>query len=532
MRLKQAVAMALTGVLLASMVFIVVGCGGDVGGDDVVDRYGGEITYGHTHDIDSFNPVLAQSITEKAVQHAVFNGLVKTGPDMETVGDLAVDWEITDNGTTYSFQLKEGVSWHDGEPFTSADVKFSIETYKDPSYGSAASSDFAIIESISTPDEHTVVFVLSQAMSPFLSYLETPILPEHILGGMSPDELRTSEFSRDPVGTGPFFVEEWEKDERIVLTAFEDYFDGRPFLNKVIFKIVPDANVLFAQLQSGEIDMYVPSPRTFERIEESGQFATYESSTMEYYYIGYKLDNPPFDSPVVRRALTMAIDRQEIIDTIFLGHATAIESNLPPASWAANTTLEPVPYDPEGARELLESEGYTLVDGVYHKDGEPLSFKLITYKGDKAREEFLPAIQSYWKAVGIDASIEVQEWGGFITAVFGGDFESEILKWGWGSDPDVYKIWHSSQTAGYNYMHYNNPQVDQLLTDARAITDIDGRKELYYEMQEIVQDDQPYTFLLSQNVLLAARKDLKGIQMNPMMSILSTWNIENWYIGE
>lgn len=448
-------------------------------------------------DASFLNPVLAQDSASADIVSFVFNGLLKYDENLQLTGDLAQSWEVKMGPKPrIIFYLCRGVRWHDGVEFTAEDVKFTYQTIMDPRTNTVRRSDFEQVEKVEVLDKYTVQIIYREPFSPGLETWTIGIIPKHILEGQ---DINTSPFNRHPIGTGPFKFVEWVSDEKIVLEANPGYFEGRPYLDGIIYRIIPETSLSEIELLTGGVDYMGIYPHQYRRMAKDPRLRVYSRLALGYTYIGYNLENELFRDPWVRRALTRAIDREAIVKYVLYGRGKVATGPFPPQMWYCNPKIRPLPYDPSLAKRLLRGAGWedTDGDGILDKDGRPFRFTLITNSGNDIRRDVGVMVQRYWREIGVDVRLELYEWSVFLKNFINPrHFEACILGWSLSVDPDAYSIWHSSQVyEGFNFISYRNPQVDSLLVAGRREYDLGKRRKIYYEIHRLIHEDQPYTFL-------------------------------------
>jgi len=498
-----------------------------------VPTYGDAIVVGSIGDARNLVPILASDSASGNIVGLVFNGLVKYNKDIELVGDLAESWEVSEDGLIITFFLRKGVRWHDGEPFTSRDVLFTYQKLIDPEVPTPYSGDFERIERLEIPDDHTVRVIYKEPFSPGLSSWGMAIMPQHLL---EKEDLSNTKFSRHPVGTGPYRFREWITGDRIILAANEDYFEGRPYIDRYIYRIIPDQATMFLELKSEGIDEAGLTPIQYARQTNTNYFKKnfnkFRYPSFGYTYLGYNLLDPRFKDKRVRQAISYAIDKEEIIDGVLLGLGRIGTGPFPPESWAYNPQVERYPYNPEKAKELLaqaewiDSDG----DGWLDKEGRIFEFTILINQGNEARRKTAEIIQRRLREVGIRVKIRVVEWTAFINEfVDKKRFETIILGWSLSRDPDSYDIWHSSKTkeGEFNFISYKNEELDRLLLEGRRTFDRDKRKRIYHRFHEILAEEQPCTFLYVPDALPMVHARFKGIEPAPLGI---GYNFIKWYV--
>lgn len=409
------------------------------------------------------------------------------------------------------FFLREGVRFHDGQEFDAMDVKFTYEAIMNPANLSPRRPDFEPVKAVEVPDARTARVVYKRLYSPAFGTWVMGILPEHLLNqealgrearakGKDPATftMRDSDFNRHPLGVGPFKFLEWKSDEFIRLGQNEDYWEGRPNYEEYIFYILPDLLGQEMSFYAGAVDSYGVQPHQVARLKDDPQFQNFSGLSFGYTYIGYNLRRPLFQDRRVRRALGMAINIEELKEYLFYGQVEPITGPFPKQTDYYNPEVKPLPYDPEGALRLLEEAGWRRVNGRLMKDGRPFEFTLITNHGNEVRKAIMTIAQNAWKKLGIEVKGSTVEWSVFLQKhINQGNFDAVILGWQMGIDPDLYQIWHSSQTGPFqlNFVGYQNPEADDLILKIRE--EYDHKKQVQYahRLHRIIFEDQPYTFL-------------------------------------
>ncbi len=453
----------------------------------------------------------------------LFDGLTAHNGKNEVVPGLAKSWEFDETACTYTFYLEEGVTWHDGEPFTAEDVKFTIETIMDPENASENAPNYEDVEEITVTDDHTVSFRLSAPNVAFLDYMTMAVLPEHLLAG---EDMQTSDFFRAPVGTGPYKMENWDMGQAIVLIKNESYFKGTPHIDRVIFKIVTDDNAKTLQMEAGELDLALLPPKAAQTFENREGYACYHMQTSDYRGILFNFNNPYWrENRDIIPAVCYAIDRQAIVDAVLLGQGMPAYGPLQRNIYN-NENMERYDYNPEKAVEILESAGCVKgEDGIYTRDGEPLSFVISVGAGDQVRADMAQAAAQQIREVGIDCRVEIPtkvDWNGQMSYLIG-----------WGSpfdaDDHTYKVFGTGK--GANYSGYSNAAVDRYLTLARSSDDPQVRAENYARFQEELANDPAYAFICYIDADYVADASIQGVSPETVMGhhgVGIFWNIAEW----
>ncbi len=443
----------------------------------------------------------------------IVNGLLKSTEDEEPLGVCkAGEPEPSLDEPEITFHLREGVRWHDGAPFSSADVLFTYESLMSEEVASPRRSDYELVRTIETPDNYTVRVLYKKPYAPALLSWSMAMIPRHILKGKS-TAWWAEHFNRNPVGTGPFILDRWRTNEIITLRKNSEYWEGSPHLDNIVLRFIPDVLALRLSFETQEIDVLGVQPHALGAMRENPDYAIHSRLVPQYTYVGWNLERPIFQDRRVRQALAHAVNVPQIIKYVLYGQGVQSNGTYPPQMWFANPDLEPFTYDPDRARRLLAEAGWKDKDeqGFLVKDGERFEFTLITNQANEIRKDVATLIQDDLNALGIDVDVEIYEWAVFITQkIDKRDFDACVLGWSLGYDYDQYQLWHSSQSSpgGLNFCSYSNPKVDRLLELARGEFDRDRARRYCHEIQRMIYEDQPYLFLYVPKGITALHKDM------------------------
>jgi len=500
---------------------------------DKPPAYGDILVRGDIGDASNLIPLLASDSASHSVAGMVFNGLVKYDKDMNIVGDLAESWDVTQNGLVITFHLRKGVQWHDGKPFTAADVLYTYQVTTNPKTPTAYAGDFLKIKKAEVLDDYTFRVTYDKPFAPALISWASAILPRHLLEGK---DITKSPLTRHPIGTGPYKFKEWVAGQKIVLVSNENYFEGRPYIDGRVTRIIPDTATMFLELRAQNIGMMGLTPLQYTRQTDNNlfkeNFNKYRYLSFAYTYLGYNLKNPLFTDKRVRQAISYAVNKDEIISGVLLGLGKPATGPYKHGTWAYNDKVKIYNYDPAKARELLKQAGLTDTnhDGVLEKDGKPFEFEILTNQGNETRQKCAEIIQRQLKEVGISVKIRIVEWSAFVTDFINKRrFDAVILGWTIPLDPDAYDVWHSSKTSPeeLNFVSYKNPEADEMLEKGRSTFNQAERKKYYDRFQEILVEDQPYTFLYVPEELIIISNRIRGIEPAP---IGIGHNFIKWYV--
>ncbi len=501
-------------------------------GDVYIDASLGDASY--------LNPILASDSASAAINSLVYNGLVKYDKDLNLIGDLTERWEVKNKGKEIVFFLRKNIYWHDGVPFTSNDVKFTYEKLVDPNVKTPYSSDFELIERCEIIDDYTVKFIYKKPFVPALESWGIGIIPKHIFDTDKYD-FHKNPANRSPIGTGPYKFSKWVTDEKIELVANEHYFEGAPYIKKYVFRIIPDQSVQFLELLNESIDSMNLTPEQYFAYKEVFKsYNKFNYPSFSYTYLGFNLNNPLFKDKRVRQAIAYAINKDEIIKGVLLGKAKPATGPFPPQSWAYNEDIKDFEFNPTKSKLLLKEAGwiydekrnilYKEIENDGKKQFVQFKFTLITNQGNKSRQLISEIIQKQLKNIGIDVEILVLEWSIFINNyIIPRKFDAVILGWSLGRDPDQYSIWHSSQKnpGQYNFVSYENKEVDKLLEFGRIEFDFEKRKEIYRRIHKIVHEDVPYVFLYYPESMPVVHKRFQNVEVSKAGI---GWNFIKWYV--
>jgi peptide/nickel transport system substrate-binding protein len=496
--------------------------------------YGDTIITASIGEASNLIPILAGDSASHDVAGHIYNGLVKYDKNLNIVSVLAESWEISKDNLSITFHLRKDVKWHDGTPFTAHDVMYTYRVIVDPKTPTPYAGDFKPVKEAKVIDDFTFKVTYERPFAPGLQSWTVGILPRHLLEGK---DITTSTLIRKPIGTGPYLFKEWIPGDRVVLVANNSYFEGKPYVERRITRVIPDLATMFLELKSYTIDMMGLTPlQALKQTDYPGfkrEFSKYKYVGFSYVYLGYNLKHQIFKDRRVRQAITHAINKQEIVDGILLGQGMEATGPYKPDMWAYNGNVKRYEHSKEKALALLKDAGFEQrQDGTLIKDGKPFEFNILVNQGNDVRIRTAELIQKRLRDVGISVKIRVIEWATFINEFIDKrNFEAVILGWSTSPEPDLFDIWHSSKQGPkeFNFISFENKEVDELIIKARHTIDKEERKKCYFRIQEILAEEQPYTFLFIPYSLVAVHKRIKGIEPAPAGI---THNMLEWYIPE
>jgi peptide/nickel transport system substrate-binding protein len=505
--------------------------------------YGGTYIEGIAGTPNIVNPLFNQfNPVDRDLSALIFNGLARADERGVIKPDLARNWEISPDGLIYTFTLRSDVTWSDGAPFSAADVIYTVQTIQSSDYPGL--TDIASLwrtVAITEVNPTTVRMQLSEPFAPFLDYTTIGILPSHLLQDISAADLPTAQFSRQPIGTGPFVLDELTT-ERATLSPNPRYYGQRPYLGSLQFIFYPDHESLLAAYERGEIEgISQVTPELLERARALPKLDLASAQLAGMTLVFFNTSKPQFQDRLVRQALLYGMDRQKMIDEILQGQGILGSGPILPNSWAYDEVIKKYPYDPQRAAELLDEAGWkdTNDDGVREKGGEQLAFSIVTNTDDPLRARIAQQLADDWKKIGAEVQVQlvpapslVQESlrpRNFDAVLFG---VTQLP-----ADPDPYALWHSTQTpdkseVGQNYSGWENLEADDLLQEARRTTDPAQRAELYRQFQMLFMQDVPAAILYYPVYTYGIDQRLHGVQLAPLLDAGDRFrNISQWYIN-
>jgi peptide/nickel transport system substrate-binding protein len=495
--------------------------------------YGDILVEGSIGDASNLIPVLASDNASHGISGMIFNGLVKYDKNVNVVGDLAESWDISKDGLSITFHLRKGVKWHDGQSFTAEDVLYTYKVTIDPKTPTAYAEDFLKVKKAEVLDPYTFRVTYDKPYAPALTSWSAAVLPRHLLEGK---DITRSPLKRHPIGTGPYRFKEWVPGQKIVLTANPDYFEGRPYIDGYIMRIIPDMATMFLELRAKGVDRMDLTPLQYTRQTENRffkkNFNKYRYLSFTYIYLGFNLKNPIFSDKRVRQAISHAINKDEIVNGVLLGLGKPATGPFKPGTWAYNPNVKQYLYDPVKARALLAEAGWkdSDGDGILDKDGRPFIFEITLNQGNEVRRKSAEIIQQRLAGIGIRVKIRTVEWSAFLKEFINKrKFEATILGWTIPMEPDLYNVWHSSKTGPeeLNFVSYKNAEVDDLLEKGRSTFDRRERKKAYDRIQELLAEDLPYIFLYVPDAMPIFSARFRGIEPAP---IGIGYNFIKWYV--
>lgn len=500
-------------------------------------RVGGELVIGSIQEPDSLNPWLTGLTVGLEVEAMIYDSLTRVDPDGVHVPALAAEAPSIENGgisedlLTYTYKLRDDVTWHDGTPFTADDVVFTYTAIANPEVNARSRTGFELIDAVEAVDAHTVRFTLKQPSAVFLeTWGYRGILPKHIFEN---EDMNTSEYNRAPtVGTGPYKFVEWVSGDRIVVERNENYYRDGGYIDRIVYRIVPSSDALLTMLETGEIDMrFSIIAEQVPYVRDLGSYTVFATPAHAYFHFTINNADPILGDKRVRQALTHGLNKQVIADTVLQGLVQPHGSPVAQPSWVYVDHNDRFPFDPEAANALLEEAGWTLgADGVRTKDGQRLTLELLNIAGDSERLQIVQLAQAMWKEIGVEVNISQVDAPTFVSAMTTQEYQFAYGFWGFSVDPSGYNERWLSTSAGH-WLNYDNPVVDQLLLDALQIVDREERRAKYVEFQDIVVEDATNIWVYNRVFFDAVKPRVQGFVPSASSST-NMWNVHEWWLQD
>jgi len=454
------------------------------------------------------NPLIATDSASSSIAGFLFNSLVKYDESgQKIIGDLAESYRFV-TPTLIEFKLRRSVKWHDGKPFTAQDVLFTYNLIKSPTTITPYASDFRVIKKVSVVDDYTVRVTYEKPYFKALEIWMMGIVPHHIL--KNEKDIMGSSFNTAPVGTGPYILKKLEFSKQIVLEANPNYFEHRPKIQKIIFHVIADPMTRFLMLKSGQIDVDSLEPMQFERQLDKAfhqRFTTLELPSHSYTYLGFNLRLKKFQDPKVREALSLAINREALIDVLFLKHGKVCTGPFLPGSKGFNNHVKAPEHNLEKAKRLLKAAGYDAM--------HPLEFEIATSNSNAIRPYAAEILQRQLLDIGVKVTLRVMEWQAFLnTVVAPRKFDAVLLGWSLSLSPDPYALWHSESDVpgGFNLVGYRSDITDKLIEKMENSTDAETITSLQRQIFAQITGDNPYLFLVIPNQINVYNRSIKGVK--------------------
>ena len=453
------------------------------------------------------NPILANDSASSEIADWLFNGLFKYDKDGNPTEDLALSYTF-ETETKLLIKLKQNVKWHDGVEFTAEDVVFTYNTILDPKVFNSIKSNYKQVQSVKALDKYTLEIIYKKAYFKALEIWMVGILPKHLL--KDEKDLMTSSFNKNPIGTGSYILNSFKVGQDIRLKANDNYFEGRPKIDEILYKFIPDPNTSFLFLKQKKLDLAGLTPLQIDRQiddEFKDSFKIIEKPSFSYSYVGLNLKNEKFKDIRIRKALSLAINRQELVDILFFGHGKVSNGPFLPGGFAYNDKVKPIVQNILEAKKLLKEMGYD--------QNNPFTFEIVTNTGNDTRINAAQILQYQLAKADIHMKIRVMEWQAFLnTIVHPRNYEAILLGWSLSLMPDAYPLWHSNsdKTGSFNLVSYSNPEVDKLIEEGSVTVEREKLSKIYKKIFKKITDDIPYLFLYIPNGITVINKDIKNVE--------------------
>lgn len=466
------------------------------------------------------NPILANDSASSEIADWLFNGLFKYDKDGNVVEDLASSYKF-ETTTKLIIKLKQNVLWHDNEKFTAHDVVFTYNTIKNPKVFTSIISNYKEVKSVKALDDFTLEIIYKKAYFKALEIWMVGILPKHIL--KDEKNIMTSSFNKNPIGTGSYKLESFKNASDIKLIANDNYFEGRPKIDYLYYKFLPDPTTSFLMLKQKQLDLGGLTPLQIDRQineEFKKDYKIIEKPSFAYTYLGFNLRNEKFKDIRIRQALSLGVNRQEMVDILYFGHGKVCNGPFLPGSFAFNEDVPKTKQNIKKAKKLLKEAGYD--------EKNPFSFELVTNTGNDIRINAAQILQYQLAKIGVEVKIRVMEWQAFLnTVVHPRKFETVLLGWSLSLMPDAYPLWHtnSDKLGRFNLVGYRNSEVDKLIEKGSTTIDRKELAKIYKTIFKKITDDIPYLFLYIPNSITVVNSKIKNI--DPSL-IGITHNQKDW----
>jgi peptide/nickel transport system substrate-binding protein len=542
----QIIILCLTG-LVVGLLLILERQGGLLNNTTPRATAGGIYTEALVGSLDRLNPLLdSNNEADHDIDRLIFSGLVQFDSRGLPQPDLAESWTISQDGTLYNFVLKKGITWHDGEPFTADDIVFTTGLLGKGGDGIAAdlSKFWSQIKVIKLDDTH-LQFVLPQAYAPFMDYLTFGILPKHLLGNMTYDQIVASSFNLQPIGTGPYQFDSITVENKtitgVTLKAFSSYSGNKPYIEKIIFRYYPDSQSAFQAYQDGYVQgISSISSDVLPKALADTNLSLYTSRMPKISMVLFNLNDSSvkfFQEKEVRKALYLAINRQMIINKVYNGQAILANGVIFPGSWAYLDSLTTVGYDPDQAQSLLKGQGYVVTGDTnpVRKNGDTSLSFVLSYPDDDLHKQIAQMIQQDWLSINVNVTLEAVPVDKFVSDKLDSrGYQAALvdLNLAGSPDPDPYPFWDQGQiTSGQNYSQWSDRTVSDTLEQARVTTDFNERVRLYHNFQYLFADQNPALPLFYPVYTFAIDSQVQGVSVGPMYSTSDRFgSVTSWFL--
>jgi peptide/nickel transport system substrate-binding protein len=507
--------------------------------DEATAKQGGTVVLGLLGEPDSLNPYLTTTADVDELLRLVYPQLMKEGVDYanhppEFLPYFAESHEFSADRKTITYHLRKDMNWSDGVPVSADDVRYSWQTAKDKDVAWSGNSIKDFIDRVDVIDPKTVALHFTDVY-PYqeMDSNDGYIIPKHVFEKVKYADWKTypSWTETAKISAGPYRVKEYVPQQFVTLEPNPTYYrKGFPHVGTVTFRIIKNQQAMFDAFMSGGVDvLQTVRPNDAKRILDDGRFRLMNCASRAFSYIGWNCTKWPFDDPEVRRALTLASDREGIVESILLGYGDVASAPIISSMWAHDASIKPWPYDLDEAAKVLESRGWKKGSkGIYEKDGKALAFTLSTAVENQLAVRACTLLQANWKEFGADVKIEQAESNLLTERYRKHEFEAYRGAWAVATKIDEKPTWHSQSRGydGFNWVNYSNPRVDEIIDKARVLSDFAAAKPLWAELQAILHKEQPYTFLAEPRQLNAYPKRLRNVIS---ASTSPYYNLEEWW---
>jgi peptide/nickel transport system substrate-binding protein len=501
-------------------------------------KVGGKVILTSFSDAVRLIPYTTADSASNRIQGMIFDALLSTDQKGDAIPALATKYTFDKKTNTYTFDLRKGVKFHDGKPFTADDVVFSYNMFMNPKSINSYINDFKAIKSVTKVNSHQVKIALKEVDALIVTnvFAAAAIIPKHQFPKGVEDYNKNAKIHRNPIGTGAFKFKEWKTDERVVVVANKNYWDGRPYMDEVITRILPDANVEAINLLKGDVDwVEALTPATIAQVAKDKDLKITKWDYGQFDYIGFNSQKAPFNDKNVRLALTHALDRQSIVDKIYLGKAYIASGPFHPKIPQYNKGVKALSFDPKKAADMLDKAGWKLENGVRVKNGKKMEFDFFFNTGSKTREKIGLVTQQNWAKIGVKVNLRSIEWSIFLDRLDKGEMDTYAVGWG-GYDGNVEHsgFFHSdgipnaNGDGGNNATRTSDPKIDKWLDDYRKETDRNKRIKLYQDMHKYMAENGTLIWTVHPMKNMGHDKDLKGIKTTLSSAM---FNLQDWYWG-
>jgi peptide/nickel transport system substrate-binding protein len=490
-------------------------------------KVGGKLVITSFSDATRLTPNTVSDSVSNRIIGFLFDGLVSTDLKNNIIPSVATKWTSSKDLKTWTFYMRKDVKWHDGKQMTADDVIFSFKMYQDKDSINPYKGDISMISSVTKKDNYTVIFHLNQPSPLFLYTVGQPIIPKHKFPNGVKD-FNNGSFARNPVGSGPFKFKAWKTAQYITVVANKNYWDGRPYMNEITMKILPDSNVEVVNLMKNQVD-FVESiaAKMVSQVTRVKTVSVKKYDQARYDYIGLNQDNPMFKDKRVRQALNYGLNRAAIIKSIQLGNATIGTGPFHPSEPNYNKSVKAYAYDVSKAKSLLDDAGWKMgSDGYRHKDGKTLAFEIAYNNGNKTREDIAKVAQSDFKKIGVKATPRSWDFSIELDKIDSGDIDCYIMAWTLGTNPDKYGLWSSDSIPSNNNQRVRNATIDKLMKQFRNEPNAAKRAAIYQQVHKILNQDADSLWLYYPKGFAGMDKDLGGVTFSLYSRF---YNVIDWY---